>query len=391
MSFEKLLPLLQEKKEIALSDDKKWKKVGKDSPIVLMPCSYNAGEVVKVLLSDGFNICKICDNNSNLHGEVIEGIGVAPVEYIGNIQSDNKIIVISKSPKVFESLSQQVMSLGISKCRIYNFYDMLNSVSDRLRRDLHYPYLRFHNSELNQIDKKEIEAAAPTIMQVMNFMSDELSKSVLLHVLAARSFEDFRIVSSVIEDNQYFPDFFPIRENEVFVDAGAYDGDSARDFIKHASAVSDYIIHCFEPNPPVYLKLAESMKANRHVVCHKLGLGSAEEVTKFTSGSTRGGRIDNKGDVEVQITSGDILGIKPTWIKADVEGSEMALLKGFQNTIKKYKPRLSICVYHNSYDLWEIPVYIKSLVPEYRLFLRHHFMNIWESVLHAAVDGDYSL
>jgi len=83
--------------------------------------------------------------------------------------------------------------------------------------------------------------------------------------------------------------------------------------------------------------------------------------------------------------------LKPTWIKADVEGSEIALLQGLQDTIRRYRPRLSICVYHNSYDLWEIPKYIKLLVPEYCLFLRHHSHVCTETVLHAAVKGDFSL
>ena len=67
----------------------------------------------------------------------------------------------------------------------------------------------------------------------------------------------------------------------------------------------------------------------------------------------------------------------------DVEGAELKSLMGARNTIVKNHPRLAICAYHKLEDLYEIPEYILSLVPEYKFYLRHYASNAYELVLYA--------
>ena len=75
-----------------------------------------------------------------------------------------------------------------------------------------------------------------------------------------------------------------------------------------------------------------------------------------------------------------------TFLKADIEGEELNMLKGAENTIKKYKPKMAISVYHRPDDLFSIFEYIKKLVPEYAFFLRHHSISFDETVLYCWVD-----
>ena len=78
-------------------------------------------------------------------------------------------------------------------------------------------------------------------------------------------------------------------------------------------------------------------------------------------------------------------GDKVTLIKMDVEGSELKALEGAINVIKRDKPRLAICVYHKPEDLYEIPQWIKSVIPEYKLYLRQHERSDYETVLYATL------
>ena len=73
----------------------------------------------------------------------------------------------------------------------------------------------------------------------------------------------------------------------------------------------------------------------------------------------------------------------PTLIKMDIEGAELDCLKGAENLIKTLKPKLAICLYHKPMDLFTIPLYLKSIVPQYRFKLRQHHHPIFDTVLYA--------
>lgn len=74
-----------------------------------------------------------------------------------------------------------------------------------------------------------------------------------------------------------------------------------------------------------------------------------------------------------------------TFIKMDIEGAEKESILGAKEIIKKYKPKLAICVYHKLEDIYMIPKMIKELVPEYKLYLRHHSLGMWETVCYACI------
>ena len=83
----------------------------------------------------------------------------------------------------------------------------------------------------------------------------------------------------------------------------------------------------------------------------------------------------------------DLKGKKVTFIKMDVETFELKALKGAKQIITEQKPKLCISAYHYLSDLWEVPRMIKKLVPEYRLYLRHHSPAVWDTDCYAYI-GD---
>ena len=64
------------------------------------------------------------------------------------------------------------------------------------------------------------------------------------------------------------------------------------------------------------------------------------------------------------------------FIKMNIEGSELQALKGSQNTIKKWKPRLAIAAYHKTWDLWEVPLILHEMNSSYRFYLRSYMNNL---------------
>ena len=69
----------------------------------------------------------------------------------------------------------------------------------------------------------------------------------------------------------------------------------------------------------------------------------------------------------------------------DIEGAEQNALEGAKDIILRNKPKLAICLYHKPEDLWEIPLYIHSLVPEYKIYIRHHSHTNEETVMYAHI------
>lgn len=67
----------------------------------------------------------------------------------------------------------------------------------------------------------------------------------------------------------------------------------------------------------------------------------------------------------------------------DIEGVELEALKGCKNTIMHDRPKLAISVYHRPEDIIEIPMYIKTLLPDYNLYMRHYSFYDGETVLYA--------
>ena len=67
----------------------------------------------------------------------------------------------------------------------------------------------------------------------------------------------------------------------------------------------------------------------------------------------------------------------------DIEGSELAALRGGINIIKRERPILAISIYHSIKDYWEIPKFLMQELEKYKYYVRHHALICNETVLYA--------
>lgn len=110
-------------------------------------------------------------------------------------------------------------------------------------------------------------------------------------------------------------------------------------------------------------------------------------ITSFTIGDTQSsgqGYVSEDGDVDVAAFSID--DIVETFniphvdfIKADVEGSELRLLQGAQNTIRKFKPHIAMSAYHHEDDALVLPKYLLSIRDDYDINIIRK--NVWTEVV----------
>ena len=189
--------------------------------------------------------------------------------------------------------------------------------------------------------------------------------------------------------HQYF-DFFSAEQDEIFVDAGAFNGDTTIEFASWAG--NNYKkAFVLEPQPDMCLEIENKIQkvGLTNVVIENCAAWDKDEELLFSVSGIGGSASRPDADGELLArgkTIDDIVdGEKVTYIKMDVEGSELKALAGAKRTILKYKPKLAISIYHKPYDVIGLADYILELVPEYHLGIRHYFSNTWETVVYAYI------
>lgn len=224
------------------------------------------------------------------------------------------------------------------------------------------------------------------LQNTFDMLQDELSKESMAAYINQKISADFKYLAQVKREHQYFEDgLVEFSADEKFVDCGAFDGDSAVAFVDalHQRGIGSYEeIISFEPDVANYEKMRGRNVPHHTCVCK----GVAEEpgAVSFAADGTSG-RVEADGGEQIELESIDhyLNGTRATMIKMDIEGMELAALKGAGQTIKAWRPKLAICIYHKKEDLWEIPEFIKWLVPDYRFYVRAYDDTACELVLYA--------
>lgn len=202
------------------------------------------------------------------------------------------------------------------------------------------------------------------------------------------SYRDF--CATVLEWDLYFdPDIIRLHEAEVFVDAGALNLETSRRFMEECQRnhIRNFKIHAFEPDAASYGRCVDMLKnmPEANIMMHNAGLWSEDTTLYFEEMGNAASRItEEKTGTSIKTVALDHCVSDPvTFIKMDIEGAELEALRGSREIIKRYRPRLAISAYHKKEDLVDLPLYLKELVPEYKLYIRHYSNAAIETVLYA--------
>ena len=247
-----------------------------------------------------------------------------------------------------------------------NYYETL------IKRDLNYAYFKEN---------------LPMFWQTYRWMTDDVSKRTMDAYLRGHfelaGFPMKELWETDDVEKQYFPeDIVHLTDREVFVDCGAYTGDTLESFLKKVHNFKRY--YAMEPDQRRFKELSSKLKEN--MIHIPVGAWDRTDVLSFSLENECGEITEYERGNLIQVDRIDNIfhhDEKITFLKMDIEGAELSALHGAEKTIKRDKPVLAICVYHKREDLIAIPQYIKELVPEYKLYLRAHFPYASELVLYA--------
>jgi FkbM family methyltransferase len=181
---------------------------------------------------------------------------------------------------------------------------------------------------------------------------------------------------------------------DVVVDAGGCWGDTALYFAHKIGEGGKVLSFEFLPdNLMVYERnLALNPELAERIAIVKQPVWSCCDAELFIGRNGPGTTVmpvrQNEDDQTARTTTVDRLlelpdASKIDFIKMDIEGAELAALRGAEYVMRRFRPKLAITVYHSLADFWEIPQFIDALGLGYRFYLRHFTTHAEETVLFA--------
>lgn len=246
------------------------------------------------------------------------------------------------------------------------------------------------------VDEYVFSKRSDEILKCVELLEDEKSAEVYAEIIESRLMG--RSPSNkILNRNQYFAltDFCTFSEKEIFVDCGAFVGDTIEEYLFSHEGTFGKII-AFEPDAVNFGALkarVERLNKEWALTADKIQLVNAGVGTMTTEGilpkhAGLGSRISEKRDAD-----GDPIKIyalddffteqRVDFLKADIESFELDMLRGAEKVIRRDLPKIAVCIYHNASDIYQILLWIDSLNMGYKFSIRHHSTLISDTVLYA--------
>ena len=354
-----------------------------ESGVVLFGAGNLGMRTLAGLRKVGIHPMCFVDNNSSAWSKDLVGIPVvSPAEGARRYGEQATFVVTIWRAQATEGMAQRIEQLRQLGCRrgvpflpLYWKYPEL--FLPHYMHDLPHPVYE-------QIDR---------VRQALRLMADDESRREYLAQMRLRLLGEFEALTPPVAGDLYFrEELFRLRVDEVFVDCGAFDGDSLDLFLKNSASSFRRAI-AFEPDPGNYVKLMQRVSSmasgtGERISLHQAATGKTNTRVLMDAGKGVSSKVGS-GEFAVDCVSLDsILSDVPvTFIKMDIEGSELATLEGAQKLIARYKPILAISAYHQQGDLWNIPLLVHDISPDYSFHLRPHVLDGWDLVCYA-IPGD---
>jgi FkbM family methyltransferase len=334
--------------------------------IVLWGAGFALGDCIESIGRE--KVDAIFDNDRNKWGTVICGFQIkSPETDIEKYIHQNTAVVISTNGYEYEIAKDLIETKGLKEIQLFS---NTNCVVEEFR----------YQPEI-------IEDHIEEILKISERFNDEESKEYYINFIKAclsRNPIYFSNNPNSAEGYEYKTDLAKVGlgGGEVILDCGAFDGDTARIFMSKTN--NDCEVYCFEPVVENYLELQAWINREQLTNIHAIHSGVGDSTymdkiysteSKTTKAAVGSNRFQAETPVvsEIQVDRIDhmIQGKKVDYIKMDIEGAEMAALRGAQKTIEEYAPQLLISGYHKIEDMWEIPEFILGINPNYKMFLGH--------------------
>lgn len=204
---------------------------------------------------------------------------------------------------------------------------------------------------------------------------------------AERIIHGGQIINKLTEGSAYFDlkELLPLKENEVFVDGGCYDGFTTKAFFQWSGGKG--YAYCFEIDEENRKVIQNNLPAGGYEILPKAMWSEKRTLSLSAAGNFASSVTDYIQEDSVCIEADTIDALlqdkKVTYIKMDIEGAELEAIKGAEKVIREQGPRLAVSIYHKPEDIFQIPKLLHAYNKDYRFYLRHYSFSYYDTVLYA--------
>lgn len=332
-----------------------WQNLkSENKPIVLYGTGNGADKIIDVLEKYGITVSGVFASDGFVRDRYFRGFKVLSIEEAENQFGNDFVVLLSfgtNLPEVYENIKKIAES-----------------------HPLYAPFVPLFGEGI--VTNEYIESNGSDMEEACGLFADERSKKLFLDIINFRLSGKISYLQDTELPEESYRNIFAASEINTVIDCGAYRGDSADDII---SALSVKRVIAAEPDTRTFKKLCEYGKeeCRAEIIPVNCAVGSDSGSVEFSATAGRSGsttRVAHRSKTEeVALCTVDELSTcygKPDLIKYDVEGDEWEALSGSLDAITNFRPSLAVSVYHRTDDLHKLPLYIHSLLPQAKLYLR---------------------
>lgn len=322
--------------------------------IVLFGAGNFGRKALACLRGTGVEPLAFSDNSSAKWGKQVDGLPVLPPQEAAEKFGRSALFVVT------------IWSLGHSYRDSHAKLQSLGCAHITGSSSLRWKFADQMLPDYCQDLPHKVYEQADEVRLAASLWADEASRREYLNHIRWRALGDLGALNPPVAEGSYFLDsLYGVQPEEVFLDCGAYDGDTIREFVNRSRGFKR--VFAVEADPSNYRRLTDWLQTldagiSRRIEPLNLAVSAGPGKLRFDATGSEGAHLSEDGSVVVDCARIDDLleGNEPTFIKMDIEGAEMDALRGADRTIRN-NPLLSICVYHRQNDLWRIPLFIHSL------------------------------
>ncbi len=344
--------------------DDMWEELKRESrPIVVYGMGNGADKLFERLSKFNIKISDVFASDGFVRGHYFRGYRVKSFSEIKEAYSDFVILLSFAS----------------------NRTEVINMLSDiDFQYDMYVPDMPIAGVE-EYFDKDFYNRYYNEIIKAYESLDDDNSRAIFSSVINYKLTGKMKYLLDCYSERDEIYALMPVENIKRAIDAGAYNGDTAREMKMYFPNLKEII--AIEPDKRTYKKLAKYSEAECDININAVNSAVWSEDSQgafFSSGNRNSTAVATASfehsENQVSMVKIDSLADgKIDYIKYDVEGAEGEALLGSDATIVRDYPTLLISLYHRSRDIFEIINTVREKYPSYLLYLRRlRCLPAWE-------------